>query len=209
MTWNLWQPVRPRSIINAQNKNIPLLYRTTFRPTERKPYLWSWESMLITCRLYHAVRNNQIGTETRISELHAFICGDTDISKRFLGNIVVQTTIYEPRVLMNRRGIGAHNNYLFHHILDFQYGLEWILCTWFHEYMNQTLPSNERICDRESYDSELTLFANSDLVEFEEDLLEFSRDKAPREKQDLWERIPPDYEEYNPAKVRKRGLAPQ
>lgn len=66
-------------------------------------------------------------------DLHAYLFFDRPyISKRSLGQAIINSTIYNPRRLKGKCAVSDHAQqiYLWRRRLDLVYGLEWMICMW-------------------------------------------------------------------------------
>ena len=158
---NKFQPDRPRQ---NEDTGKALLYRTM--PKEAASFIRVTTVSVQICgmRLYRAVRNGNIETGVPIADLHDFLFYDrSDISKRHLGNVVVNSTLYEPRKLINSAKSGKPTMvYMFRDMLDLQYGLEWQLCIWLRKFLNDTAAPNAiPIMSAAELDNELDALVNT------------------------------------------------
>lgn len=133
--FNAAQPIRP----DYTDDGIPLLYRTQPKRQNRIPKFYSIAQILASCRLYRAARRGDIPLQVSISELYEFTMeGAQDIiSKNAMGHSVVNSVLYEPRKLLNRKDIRATMTYRILHPLDLVYGLEWQICAVFYHWMEK------------------------------------------------------------------------
>lgn len=173
--FNAAQPIRP----DYTDDGTPLLYRTQPKRQNRIPKFYSTAQILASCRLYRAARRGDIPLQVSISELYEFTMeGAQDIiSKNAMGHSVVNSVLYEPRKLLNRKDIKATMTYRFLHPLDLTYGLEWQICAVFYHWMdkNGEFPKDrgEWISHMESILNELSNTNHSEYLGlFEEPLLE-------------------------------------
>lgn len=168
---NRHQPDRPRVL-----DNVHLNYRTLpvlgDRFTVTHPY-----NMIAAARLYRGVRRGEIPNFVAISDLYDFYFGTKQygLSKRTMGAVVVRTVRYNPRKLL---GLSKNNDkmrviYAFGHMKEFEYGLEWMICTWLRRFLNETLAlSGDRLVSGQPrMEEELEVMVNSDDVEFEENYI--------------------------------------
>lgn len=167
MSFNRWQPKRPR--IHPDTGQL-MLYATMPNLKRTKIYhVCTPQSMIAQCRLYRAVRQNKIEKQVAIADLydHCFIDIPHTISKVQMGYIVVGTLLYEPRLLVNNKLVGkATMTYTFRTEHDFQYGLEWMICTWLWKFLNDNAPQDEQISTPEQMLEELDFLGNSDDTEY-------------------------------------------
>ena len=162
---NRHQPDRPRMI-----DNIPLDYRTLpiigDRFTVTNPF-----NMIAAARLYRAVRRGDVPNFVAISDLHEYLFPDNQVglSKKTMGAVVIRTVRYNPRKLL---GVSKNNDkmrviYSFGHILEFQYGLEWMICTWLRKFLNdQIAPGGSLLVGPEAMDLALTRMVECDDITF-------------------------------------------
>jgi hypothetical protein len=135
-------------------------------------------SQLAMLSLYRAVCRGEVPQQVAIAELYDWLAPQEEFSKHNLGAVVVNAVIYEPRKLYNNRSVGKPtSSYVFRNMLDLQYGLEWMLCTWMRKYLNKMNAADEQIKSRGDMAEELTMLAESTDDEFVEvyvsDLMEF------------------------------------
>jgi hypothetical protein len=155
---------------------VHLNYRTLpvigDRFTVTHPY-----NMIAAARLYRGVRRGEIPNFVAISDLYDFYFGDKQygLSKRTMGAVIVRTVRYNPRKLL---GISKNNDkmrviYSFGHMKEFEYGLEWMICTWLRRFLNETLAlSGDRLVSGQlRMEEELEVMVNSDEIEFEENYI--------------------------------------
>lgn len=165
---NRHQPDRPRRV-----ENIPLNYRTlpvigdNFKVTDAK-------TMITAARLYRAVRRGDIPNFVAVSDLHEFLFKDQlyDISKKTMGSVIIRTVRYNPRKLL---GISKKNEkprviYAFNHMLELQYGLEWMICTWLRKFLNEWLApkSDNPVLGPDRMSEELDIMVGSDDMDYVE-----------------------------------------
>ena len=173
--FNAAQPIRP----DYTDDGIPLLYRTQPKKQSRLPKFYSIQQILASTRLYRAARRGDIPGQVAISDLYEFTMeGIYDVtSKNAMGHSVVNSLLYEPRKLLNRKDIKATMTYRILNPLDLIYGLEWQICAVLYTWMDK---NGEFPKDREQWqpkmDETLDELANSDHIDylglFEEPLLE-------------------------------------
>jgi len=73
-----------------------------------------------------------------------------------MGYNAVGAVIYEPRLLVNNKLVGKPTmTYTFRNILDFQYGLEWQICTWMWKFLNNGATQDSLIGSAEDMAQEL------------------------------------------------------
>lgn len=169
MLFNKWQPVRPR--LHPETGEV-MAYRTMpkkggyrLRPVCSRP------SQIAQMRLYRAACQGHVGKQVAISDLYEYCFYDIRklISKTQMGYVAVDTTIYEPRLLVNNRTVGkATMTYTFQTDLDFKYGLEWMLCTWLWKFLNQTAAPDSLIGTSEQMLEELEMLGGSDDTTYRE-----------------------------------------
>jgi len=93
--------------------------------------------------IYRACREGQIISGCTIEDFHRLVTWDFDefnivgdvISKKRVGDCVVNAVIYNPRVLKGLTKTNHKNRmiYVFDDVLDLQYGLEWMICLWLYK----------------------------------------------------------------------------
>jgi len=152
----------------------PTLDRTlrfTTMPKERgnKVSICTFRSQITQMRLYRAVCQGDVPRQVSISDLYEFAFYDVKeiVSKRQMGTIVVQSVMYEPRVLMNNAMVGKPTmSYVFGDVLELQYGLEWMLSAWLLKFLNSTAASGEAIGTIEEFAEELDMLGGSDRMTY-------------------------------------------
>lgn len=165
--FNRWQPVRPR--IHSETGEV-LMYATM--PNLRRTKIFKvceFPSMMAQCRLYRAVRKGHVGRQVAIGELYDYAFNDcrSMVSKTQMGYNAVASVIYEPRLLVNNSTVGkATMTYTFRDILDFQYGLEWQICTWLWKFLNSTAAPGEAIGTSQEMAEELDMLADASDKEY-------------------------------------------
>lgn len=165
---NRHQPERPRMI-----EGIPLNYRTL--PVIGDNFIvTSQYNMISAVRLYRGVRRGEIPNFVAISDLHNFIFPGNShgLSKKTMGAVVIRTVRYNPRKLL---GVSKKNGkprviYAFGHLLEFQYGLEWMICTWLRKFLNDTLALKGQhvVSGHSMMSDELDKIVEVDDIKFEE-----------------------------------------
>jgi hypothetical protein len=83
-----------------------------------------------------------------IADMHDHLFYDQPkISKKLMGQLIVQTVTYNPRLLLGITKLNDRNRviYRFNNLLEFQYGLEWMICTWLRKFLNDTAAPGERV----------------------------------------------------------------
>lgn len=135
---NQHAPIRPRSIPDFDRT---LLFATMPQKTESARYqVTAPKNMIAQMRLYRAVREGAIPLCGSIQEIYDYVFfGQENVSKNTMGATVIRTVLYNPRRL---KGVTKDNDkammtYTFHHLLELQYGLEWMLCTWLRKFLNE------------------------------------------------------------------------
>lgn len=165
LMFNAAQPIRP----DYSAEGNPLLYRTQPKKQKRPPKFFSLPQILSAMRLYRAVRKDKVPMQVPIIDLYEYAMkGATDIiSKNSMGASVVNSTLYEPRRLVNRKGMKATMTYLFLEIDDLKYGLEWQICAplyhWF--LMNGEWPEDRAVWHN-FMDETLNEIANSEHTDY-------------------------------------------
>jgi len=140
-------------------------------PKERgnKVSICTFRSQITQMRLYRAVCQGDVPRQVSISDLYEFAFYDVKeiVSKRQMGTIVVQSVMYEPRVLMNNAMVGKPTmSYVFGDVLELQYGLEWMLSAWLLKFLNSTAASGEAIGTIEEFAEELDMLGGSDRMTY-------------------------------------------
>lgn len=153
---NRHQPDRPRKI-----ESVSLNYRTlpvigdNFKVTNHF-------NIITSARLYRAVRRGDIPNFVGIQDLHDFCFPDKiyGLSKKTMGAVVIRTVRYNPRKLL---GVSKTNDkprvlYAFGHMKEFEYGLEWMICTWLRKFLNESrsLRGDRAVSGPDMVDAELT-----------------------------------------------------
>lgn len=92
------------------------------------------EARLCQVILYRACHSNEIISGASIADFHGyFFHYHPSITKKRMGDVVINSVIYNPRIL---KGVTKNNPqrakmiYVFRDVLDLQYGLEWQICSW-------------------------------------------------------------------------------
>ncbi len=167
--FNRWQPVRPR--IHPETGEV-LMYATMPNFNRTKIFkVCDPRSMKSQCRLYRAVRQGFVDKQVAIGELYEFAFNNLyhEVSKTQMGYNAIGSVIYEPRLLVNSAKVGkATMTYTFRNILDFQYGLEWQICTWLWKFLNDSAAPGEAIGSSEEMAEELDMLANASEKEYVE-----------------------------------------
>lgn len=165
------QPERPR--IDPVTGDI-LLFATMPNPDMKKKQFKVCEppSQKAQCRMYRAVRQGFIGRQVVVSDIYDY-CMDgiySEVSKTQMGYNVTATTLYEPRLLVNNKTIGKPAlTYTFRNLLDFQYGLEWQICTWLRKFLIATAAlEDDIVIDRDYIAEELDILARATPTEYME-----------------------------------------
>lgn len=120
---NPYQPERPR----VDEEGNGLLFRTRPKWGKQMFAIHTVANQACALTLYRAVRAGEVPRQTAIADLFNWIASDL-FNKRNLGSVVVNSVMYEPRVLLNRKDIGAMMTYNFRDLRELEYGLEWIIC---------------------------------------------------------------------------------
>ena len=90
-------------------------------------------------KLYRAVRAGEVPIQVAIHDLYQWVQEGDVFSKRNLGSVVVNSVIYEPRVLLNNSIVGKPTmTYVFGDLKELEYGLEWMICIWLRRFLNDT-----------------------------------------------------------------------
>lgn len=169
---NRHQPDRPRIA-----DGIDLRYRT-LPDMNGRFIVTSPVNMIIAARLYRAVRRGEVPNFVAVSDLHDFLFPKREygLSKKAMGAVVIRTVQINPRRLM---GVSRKNDkvrvvYSFAHMLELQYGLEWMICTWLRKFLNDTLALRGEcvVSGQEAMSSELDKLAECDDITFEKFYIE-------------------------------------
>lgn len=175
------QPTRPR--IHPSTGEV-LQYATLPKRGKKLFRVCETASMIAQARLYRAVKRGMIEKQVAISDLYDYCFPDLQqiISKTQMGYIVTGAILYEPRLMVNNRVVGKPTmTYTFRHILDLQYGLEWMICTWFTDFFNEAVAPEEPIGSMGELEAELDALGNSEDTEYldiyETRLWKFVRDE--------------------------------
>lgn len=161
MLINKHQPVRPRISPSGEvlrYKTMPTLSQRAYLVTDQR-------NMVAQLRLYRAVRRGLIPNHVSIDELHNYLFYDYPlITKKVMGATVIRTTMYDPRRL---KGVTKNNPkacmlYSFHDMLEFEYGLEWMICTWLRNFLNAESAPKDHIAGPERMEEELDILVNTD-----------------------------------------------
>lgn len=149
--FNAAQPIRP----DYTEDGTPLLYRTQPKKQTRLPKFYSIQQILASFRLYRAARRGDVPLQVPIGDLYDFCMeGIYDIvSKNAMGHAVINSVLYEPRKLLNRKDIKATMTYRFLHPLDLTYGLEWQLSVVLYQWLADICHDFPK--DRDEWQSEM------------------------------------------------------
>jgi hypothetical protein len=131
--------------------------------TQRYVVTHPW-NMKTQARLYRTVRSGEFPNHAAIKEIWEWIFYDLpEISKKMMGGAVTRTTLYNPRRL---KGITKDNDqakvmYSFNNMLELQYGLEWMICTWLRKFLNDDVARRaiDRVHGPERMSEELDILA--------------------------------------------------
>jgi len=129
-------------------------------------------NMIAAARLYRELRRGNVPNFVAISDLYDFCFGDRQysLSKRVMGSVVVRTVRYNPRKLLgtSRSNEKPRVIYSFGHMKEFEYGLEWMICTWLRKFLNDifALKGENVISGPIHMGEELDALVNSDEVAF-------------------------------------------
>ena len=131
--------------------------------TQRYVVTHPW-NMKAQARLYRVARSGQFPNNAAIQEVRDWIFYDSpEVSKKMMGGAVIRTTLYNPRRL---KGLTKDNDrakmmYSFANLLELQYGLEWMICTWLRKFLNEDVARRaiDRIHGPEAMDRELEILA--------------------------------------------------
>lgn len=167
---NIHQPVRPRTTEDGQSL---LRYRTyPSLMNKRMMKFTDPRSMIAQARLYRFARSEHCVNHIAISEMYDWVFGDQPlVPKKTMGGVVIQTVVYNPRVLL---GLSKMNDkqrviYRFERMIEFQYGLEWMICTWLRKFLNDTAaPGAAPVLGPDMMSDELDMLANCSEREYKE-----------------------------------------
>lgn len=201
--FNRHQPRRDRL---PPDVKTPLWFAT--RPASIDRYVVTEpRNMIAQMRLYRAVRRGEFVNDAAIDDLHSFIFYDSiDVSKRAMGMTVVRAVLYNPRRL---KGVTKENDkacmiYTFHDLRELQYGLEWMICTWFRKFLNEIVAPDGKtaLSGPEAIDEELEILVNTEHDEYL-GLYEQSVWRFHMEEPD-WSKYVTDHPEINEVKALKK-----
>lgn len=205
---NSFQPIRPRT---TEDGTIGLYYRTTWSAQWGDRYVVTdIRNMEIQITLYRAVRRGEIPNYVSIEELHSFLFGDSPyLSKNAMGATVIRTVMNNPRKLKGRTKTNdkARVLYAFNHILELQYGLEWMICTWLRNFLNSTSAPGEAITGPEMMAEELDMLANSSEREFREIYVDPLKEFSMKEPD--WKKLTEKFREEMPVVENHRPRPPK
>lgn len=177
---NRHQPDRPRIVdgVDLQYRTLPVI-GDNFVVT-------SPTNMIASARLYRETRRGNIPNFVACSDLHDFCFpdGHVGLGKRTMGSVIIRTVRYNPRKLL---GVSKKNDkmrqiYAFAHMAEFEFGLEWMICTWLRKFLNDHVAQKgDVVSGPDRMDAELSILANCSDEEFvsiyEEPLWEFRMDE--------------------------------
>lgn len=123
----MWNPLQPKRDLTGIDARTHIRnFGDTFNPQDAK-------NRAAQLMLYRWCLGEEYVDSVAIGELHDFLFWQyPQISKRQMGQVVVQATTYNPRKL---KGVTSDNQkacmtYVWPNRLDLQYGLEWQLSMW-------------------------------------------------------------------------------
>lgn len=206
MLFNKWQPERPR--IHPVTGAI-LQYRTMPKKEgHRLRPICTLHSRITQMRLYRAACQGYVPIQVSIAELYNFCFGET-VSKNQMGTVIIDTVIYEPRLLVNNKTVGkATMTYTFRSDLDLKYGLEWMICTWLWKFLNENAAPDALIGTPEQMAQELEMLGGSDDMEYIEIYESQSQYRFSMDEPD-WKTVCNGMEEWVPEEpVQPRSPAP-
>lgn len=122
--WNPYQPERDLTGVDA---------RTHISRPDTTYDIFDWKNMAAQLVVYRWARSEEFIEKVAIGELHAYLFyNHLEITKRHMGQVIVQATTYNPRKL---KGATSDNpkacmTYVWPNRLDLVYGLEWQLAMW-------------------------------------------------------------------------------
>ncbi len=126
--WNSVQPGRP-----THNEAGELLQHRTHVTRMNSTFpVFSVQNMEWQALLYWWARR-EYTSGIAIADLYSYLSyGRPHLAKRSMGAVVVQSTIYEPRLLkgVTKNNAVARVLYVWKDPLDLIYGLEWMLAMW-------------------------------------------------------------------------------
>lgn len=162
---NPYQPIRPR---HDPETGEVLLYRTRPKKGKYNFHIHTYGNQLAMINLYRAVHRGEVPLHVSIADLYQWLA-DGEFAKRNLGAVVVNSVDYEPRKLYNNSRVEkAVSAYAFRNMLDLQFGLEWMICTWLRKFINGMNAADQQIKSRGDMAEELQILASCDENEFHE-----------------------------------------
>lgn len=127
--FNNHAPIRPTY---HPETGEPLLYRTFPIIQKRMPRFMAQPNQICQMRLYRALYRDEYPNNAAASEVREWIGATHTI----LGSTILNAVQYEARKMLNRKAIGKPVViYAFKNLLEFQYGLEWQICTWLRTFL--------------------------------------------------------------------------
>jgi len=187
------QPTRPR-LHPVTGKLLRYATFPRYNPNGKAFHVCTVNSRKAQCRLYRAVRQGHVPIQVAVADLYEFAFFGSNVSKVQMGYNAVRSVLYEPRLLVNNKSFGkATMTYTFATDLDFQYGLEWQICTWLGKFLDRGAPPEDLIGTEEQMAQELDDLGNSDLSTYidiyESKFADFDIEE-PRFGRDLVEELP-------------------
>jgi len=167
---NLINPHQPPRDRLTEDGRV-LKYRT--RPKWGKVMLaiHTHANQICMMKLYRAVRAGEVPVQVSINDLYNWLSEDDLFSKKNLGTVVVNSVIYEPRLLLNNSIVGKPTmTYVFGDLRELEYGLEWMICIWLRRFLNET-GVDEPVSGQAAMAEELDFLALASEEEFRESYL--------------------------------------
>ncbi len=156
-------PIRPT--VDPET-NAPLSYRTMPLLKIQKPRVMLAPYQICQMRLYRALKRCEIPNGVPAIDLRQFI----DASHTVLGYTILQAVLYEPRRVVNNRYVEkATVVYTFRHMKDFEYGLEWQICTWLRHFLKERDAPEAPPSGPSEMEEALNLIADVDEETFDEE----------------------------------------
>ena len=197
--FNRAQPPRPPS-----DEEGPIWFRTQPKKVKRIPRFFALHHIICAMRLYRAAREGAIPSGATIADIYDYVFYTPElqriVSKNTMGSSIVNTVIYEPRILKNktRTGEGAFMTYVFRHSKDLEYGLEWQICAPLVRWMQMDLqittqPIEEQVQLVSETLEDIATFSEHDYVnDFENQIAAVSVDLMMKEPdwREIWRKHP-------------------
>lgn len=209
--FNQHQPIR---LTHHPETGEPLLYRTFPVIQKKMPRFMSLNYQLCQIRLYRAIRSGEYPNNASAAEIREWI----GTSHTILGSTIINAVQYEARKLVNRRSLPKPLViYSFGNLLEFQYGLEWQICTWLRSFLQERDAQEVPFSGPEAAEYELDLLASMPegeyMDEFEKPLSEVTMQVHFNNRQMKldWNKLVEGLKEANtePKKLRVMGPPPK